>query len=251
MEIISLNNEDLKKDNKNKSDEALLSITDLKQGVKNPNRVNVFINGKYSFSLDLTQVVDFKLKIGKEITNQQLLEYKKASEFGKLYQRTLEWVLIRPRAEKEIRDYLFRKLRKSSSGTFRSRPSSRGSLTTFAPAGAQVSSEDISELSDNILKRLLARGYVDDRRFAEFYVENRFVKKGISRKRLQMELMKKGVAREIIDEVLEVRNDETEILKVITKKRSKYDDDKLIQYLCRQGFDYQLVQNLVQNYEKD
>jgi len=239
MEIISLNNEDLKKDNKNKSDEALLSITDLKQGVKNPNRVNVFINGKYSFSLDLTQVVDFKLKIGKEITNQQLLEYKKASEFGKLYQRTLEWVLIRPRSVRETRDYLAQKIRKSSSDTLKG---ARSSLR---------SSEDNSDFSEEIVNRLVSKGYVDDRRFAEFYVENRFVKKGISRKRLQMELMKKGVAREIIDEVLEVRNDETEILKVIAKKRSKYDDDKLIQYLCRQGFDYQLVQNLVQNYEKD
>ena len=239
MEIISLNNEDLKKGSKNKSDEALLSITDLKQGVKNPNRVNVFINGKYSFSLDLTQVVDFKLKIGKEITNQQLLEYKKASEFGKLYQRMLEWVLIRPRSVRETRDYLAQKIRKSSSDTLKgARPSLR-------------SSEDISDFSREIVNRLISKGYVDDRRFAEFYVENRFVKKGISRKRLRMELMKKGVVREIIDEVLGVRNDETEILKVITKKRSKYDDDKLIQYLCRQGFDYQLVQNLVQNYEKD
>ena len=37
---------------------APLLITNLKQGVKNPNRVNVFVDGKYSFSLDVAQVVD-------------------------------------------------------------------------------------------------------------------------------------------------------------------------------------------------
>ena len=60
-----------------------------------------------------------------------------------------------------------------------------------------------------------------------------------------MELIKKGISKEIIDEVLGGRNDEEEILKIIAKKRAKYDDDKLIQYLCRQGFPYQLAQSLV------
>ena len=62
---------------------------------------------------------------------------------------------------------------------------------------------------------------------------------------------KKGISKEIIDEVLSNRNDEEEIIKVITKKRDKYDDEKLINYLVRQGFSYQLAQNLVRGYEKD
>ena len=76
-------------------------------------------------------------------------------------------------------------------------------------------------------------------------MENRFVKKGISKKRLKMELMKKGISKGIIDEVLDVRNDEEEIEKMIAKKRAKYDDEKLIQYLCRQGFSYDLVREKV------
>jgi len=210
-----------------------LTITDIRQGVKNPNRVNIFVNGKYEFSLDISQVVDFKLKVGLEISEEDLAEYKKASEFGKLYQRALEWVLVRPRSEKELNDYLVKKLRTSSSDTLKAvRPSLR-------------SSEDVSELLKTILERLIAKGYVDDRKFAEYYVENRFVKKGISRKRLKMELIKKGINKDIIDEVLDVRNDEEEALKIIAKKRARYDDDKLIQYLCRQGFSYQLAQSLV------
>ena len=47
-----------------------LMITDLKQGVKNPNRVNVFVDGEFAFSLDVTQVVEYKLKIGMVLTEE-------------------------------------------------------------------------------------------------------------------------------------------------------------------------------------
>lgn len=193
-------------------------ITDIRQGVKNPNRANIFINDKYAFSLDISQVVDFKLKVGLKISEEELVEYKKASEFGKLYQRALEWVLVRPRSEKELYDYLYKKIYEKKLD---------------------------KNYINTIIDRLKNKKYVDDAKFARHYVENRFVKKGISRKRLKMELMKKGISKEIIDEVVDARDDKEEILKIIAKKRTKYDNDKLIQYLCRQGFSYQLAQSLV------
>ena len=138
-----------------------------------------------------------------------------------------------------MREYLSRKLRNSSSDALEgARPSLRFS-------------EELFELLETVLRRLIAKGYVDDQRFAEYYVENRFVKKGVSRKRLAMELTKKGVAREIIDEVLDGRNDEAEILKMIAKKRAKYDDEKLIAYLCRQGFAYDLAKRCVKGYRDE
>ncbi|MBQ6375459.1 RecX family transcriptional regulator [Candidatus Saccharibacteria bacterium] len=201
-------------------------ITGLKQGVRNENRVNIYVNGKYSFSLDIAQVVDLKVKIGRELTEAEFGELKRASEYGKLYQRALEWVLTRPRSEKETREYLRRKIR-------------------------TWSSEDISEFSARIIQQLRGKGYIDDRKFAEYYVKNRFVKKGVSEKRLKMELVKKGVAKEIIEEVLSgsERSDAEEIKKIIAKKRAKYDDDKLVAYLCQQGFSYDLVREMMEGEE--
>ena len=124
MEIFKLNDEII--ENNSSVNSTKLKITNIKPAVKNENRVNVFVNEKYAFSLDVSQVVDFKIKVGQEITTEKLAEYKKASEFGKLYQRALEWILVRPRSEKETREYLYRKLTISSSGRS-SRPSSRGS----------------------------------------------------------------------------------------------------------------------------
>lgn len=203
-----------------------VEITDLKQGVKNPNRVNVFVNGKFAFSLDLTQVVDYHLKTGMKLTSEVFEELKKASEFGKLYQRALEWVLTRPRSRKEVYDYLYKKVYEKKLD---------------------------KNYINNVILRLEEKKYLNDERFAEFYVENRFVKKGVSAKRLKMELMKKGVAKEIIEKVLSEsgRNDEEEIKKIIAKKRARYDDEKLISYLCRQGFSYELAKNLVLTSEMD
>lgn len=211
-------------------------ITELRQGVKNPERVNVYVNDKFAFSLDISQVVDYKIKKGLVVSEEQFLELKRASEFGKLYQRALEWVLSRPHSERECRDYLRRKLTAHSKAALRA---ARPSLTA---------SEWADEFSDRIIEKLKAKGYLDDYRFAEFWVENRFARKGVSLKRLKMELLKKGIKRDVIDEVLgnSERSDAEEIKKVIVKKRAKYpDDQKLIAYLVRQGFDYSLVRELV------
>ena len=226
-------------------EKSRLIITNLKQGVKNPNRVNVFVNSKYALSLDVAQVVDLGVKVGLEISEDELEEFKKASEYGKLYQRTLEWVLVRPRSVRETRDYLSKKLKTSSSDSLlRARRYGAQSLVPL-PVGRVQSSEDILELSENIIQKLLDKKYLDDCKFAEWYVENRFVKKGVSKKRLKVELMKKGVTREIIDEVIDGRDDEEELRKMIARKRAKYDDEKLLAYLGRQGFSYDLIKRVL------
>ncbi len=203
-----------------------LRITDIRQAVRSENRVNVFINGTYGFSLDVAQVVELKIKIGAKISAEKLEEYKKVSEYGKMYQRTLEWVLVRPRSVRETCDYLRKKV-----------------LERKMPA----------EFIDDIVTKLRDKGYLNDNKFARYYVENRFIKKGISARRIEMELLKKGVAKDIVVAAIgeSERNDETEILKIIAKKRAKYDDEKMISYLCRQGFSFELARNLVRSYETD
>lgn len=242
---------------KNGGNDGSLSVTELKVGVKDPERVNVYVNGKYALSLDVAQVVDYKLKIGMVIDEEKLEELKKASEFGKEYQRALEWVLMRPRSEREVRDYLakrrmIKETKKRKAGWDRDREIAEAIARGEDATSLQEKAKRIREaggakydFDDLILERLVERGYVDDKRFAEWWVENRNVRKGTSQKRLKMELVKKGVGLGIVDDVLGGRNDSDEIEKIIAKKRSKYTDEKLIQYLCRQGFPYDLVREKV------
>lgn len=238
-----------------------LKVTDIKQAVRNENRVNIYVNGKYAFSLDVAQVVDMGVKIGRVISEEELVDYKRASEFGKAYQRALEWVLMRPRSVRELKDYLKRREIQGEAKERKKDWERDREIADLIARGENVDakrSEKRAERTKNrvkydfkdlILERLVERGYVDDAKFARYYVENRFVKKGVSRKRLKMELMKKGISQEIIDEVLSERNDEEEILKIIAKKRAKYTDEKLVAYLCRQGFSYDLARDLVEKTE--
>lgn len=236
MEIYKL--KDFEKVDQNVSEVAELRVTDIKQAVKNENRVNVFVNNKYSFSLDIAQLVDFKIKKGQVITEPELEKFKNASEFGKLYQRTLEWVLVRSRSTREVKDYLFKK----SIQPIKSKDPETKKTILKKPT------VDRAQFTDQIITRLIEKGYLDDERFAKYYVENRFVKKGISKKHLATELMKKGIEKDIIDQVLDVRNDEEEIKKIIAKKSSRYDKDKMINYLIRQGFPFETVRNLVSDF---
>lgn len=261
MEIYKLSDEIARNQKKVEGD---LKITDMKQGVKNPERVNVYVNEKYAFSLDVAQVVDYKLKVGKKLSTDELVELKKASEFGKAYKRALEWVMVRPRSVRELRDYLRRRSMRDEARRKQQEWERERNAADLVANGEGVDAEKMRrrkakieanvkkrekyDFDDLIVERLCEKGYVEDRKFAEYYVQNRFVKKGVSRRRLEMELMKKGVGRDIIGEVLGARNDEEEINKIIAKKRGKYDDEKLMNYLVRQGFDFDTVREAMRDF---
>lgn len=228
LEIIGLNEPEVQ-DNR-------VEVTRLAPGVRDPNRVNVFLAGKFAFSLDVAQVVEFGLKIGQRLDDSQVAELRQASEFGKLYQRALEWALTRPHSIREARDYLRRK-------SLRRQALNRERVRQEKKPIAEID-EKVSEL---VLTRLIEKGYLDDRKFAEFYVENRHTRRGISQRRLRYELAEKGVAEATITAALEraERPEAEELAKLIAKKRARYNDEKLLAYLVRQGFSYQQAKDAI------
>lgn len=201
-------------------------ITAVRPQTRDKNRVNISIDGKYSFSLDVAQLVDYKLKVGLELDDEQLNDLESASQLGKLYDKALAYCLIRPRSFKEVSDYLYRKTqpKKDKAGNFK----------------AYYNQSQLG----GVLELLSSKGYIDNYKFAEFWVDNRFAKKGISRRRLTTELIQKGIDADIIKQVLDgcLRDDTNELKKVITKKAKLYSDrNKLMNYLIRQGFNYEDV----------
>lgn len=204
-----------------------MKISSISVQAKNPDRVNISIDGKYRFSLDVYQVSELGLKIGRELLDEELAGFEQESQFGKLYSRTLEYCLVRPHSAKEIKDYLWRKTR----------------ATKYKSRTGEIKDRDgvSQDVADRVYQRLHDRGYVDDEKFARFWVDNRNQTKGASRKKLTMELRAKGVEISVIDQALSSteRNEQDELTKVISKKSSKYQDErKLIEYLMRQGFRY-------------
>jgi regulatory protein len=205
-----------------------VKITSLTAQQRDPNRVNVMVDGKFRFSLDIAQIGDLRIKVGNEYTDAQLTELEAESQFGKLYARALEYTFIRPHSSREMRDYLYRK-------TLSKRVRNRKTGEVKDRAGI---SKDITQ---RVYDRLVERGYIDDEKFASFWIENRNVRRGSSMRKLQAELSAKGVDRSVIEKLLTEsdRTDTEELQKIVAKKRAKYpDEQKLIQYLARQGFNY-------------
>lgn len=205
----------------------LVKITAISAQAKDPNRVNISVDGKYRFSLDIYQVADLGVRLGKEYSQEELVNLEQESQFGKLYSRALEYTMLRPHSAKEVRDYLYRKTRTTK---YRSRTGEIKERQGFS-----------QDLVDRVYQRLIEKGHIDDERFARYWVENRNLRKGSSRRKLQAELASKGVDRSIIEQQLEHsgRSDEDELQKVIAKKQARYPDrQKFIAYLARQGFSY-------------
>ena len=200
-----------------------MKITSISAQKRDNNRVNISVDGKYRFSLGLSQLIDLGIKVGCEYNDNQLIVFEQESQFGKVYGRALEYCLMRPHSAREVKDYLYRKTRQRRDKTGQIRP------------GIAL------EITERVYNRLVEKKYIDDNKFCKYWVDNRSLKKGVSRRKLTAELRAKGINSEIICQSLNEtdRNDSTEIQKIIAKKRSQYpDDQKLIAYLARQGFSY-------------
>lgn len=211
-----------------------MKITAITAQQRDKNRVNIMVDGSYRFSLDVSQVVDLGIKIGRDYSEDELLQLETESQFGKVYNRALEYCLSRPHSSKEVRDYLYKKTRDARTAT--------GVKKGIPPA-----------LTERVFNRLTERGYVNDEKFTKFWVENRQLRKGISQRKLQAELQAKGVDGQIITQFLNAsdRTDQNELEKVIAKKRQRYSDDqKLIQYLARQGFSYEDIKKTLKATEE-
>lgn len=265
------------------------TVTSLRGAVRDPHRINVFLDGKFSFSLTLTELADSKLHQGQVLTNPEVERLRNLSSLGKLYQQTLEYCFSRPHSKKEIIDYLERKrlrrdiswkrfeehqlkmqndpeytarvkeIRQHTKGqnqkiremdfTENNTYEYRGTKKTNLPT--KPADRITSEMIQEVVSRLESQNYINDQDFARYFIENRHQNKGISTKRLIQELKIKGIDSDIIEQAIFdqgtgnfLRDEEVEIEKMIKKQLRKTSDrQKIIAYLARQGFSYDLIKS--------
>lgn len=197
-----------------------MKITALKAQIKNTERVSIFVDEKYSFSLSLDELVKYKLKKDDELSPVDVKKFKKISTDGKLRSRALEWLVNRPHSEREFRDYLYRK---------------------------KAEKEQIEEL----VSEFVTKGYLDNAKFAMWFVELQ-ARRNKSNRAIKSELFKKGIAGEVVDEVLGQGQDEQGRLKALIVKKTKLsryqkDPQKLMRYLVAQGYSWQDAKEALKN----
>ena len=79
-------------------------ITTLKFQKKNKERVNVYLDGKYAFSLQA--ILAARLHKGQTLSDEEIEGLLQEDAFQKAYDKTLNFLTYRPRSRAEVRRYL-------------------------------------------------------------------------------------------------------------------------------------------------
>lgn len=191
-------------------------VTNITQQQRRKDRFSIYIDGSYQLSLAQNQLVDAGLRIGDELTEARIGELAKQSEVGKALDRAYNYLSFRPRSRQEMVRY-FRRKRYDD------------------------------ELTEFLVGRLEEQDLLNDGRFARDWVEARQQTSPRSVIHLRAELREKGIAADIIADVLDSQNPITETATVIAlveqkRLRQRYpDDQKLIRYLAGKGFGFAVI----------
>lgn len=195
-------------------------VTALKRQKKNSHRVNVYLDGQYAFALQ--DIVAISLKVGQELSPNDILALKTRDVFQREYDRVLHFLSYRPRSVYEVRQYLVERGIESS-------------------------------VVESIVNRLQQAGLLDDVEFARSWVESRDSFRPRGRYLLARELHQKGVPDEIIREALQPVEEKSSAYRAGVSRASTLRGldysafrRRLGDFLHRRGFGYEVVQETVQ-----
>lgn len=194
------------------TDELTRKITDISSQKKNKERVNIYLDGEYAFSLNL--ITAAKLSIGQELDQAAIEELLSEDTVELAKQRVFRFISYRPRSIREVEQYLAKK-------------------------GYDETTTDL------VVKRLIELEMLDDHEFTRYWIEQRETFKPRSRRALQYELFRLGVDRSIVDEAVNQVDEKAAAYRAATKRMNtwrhySFDDfkAKMIPYLQRRGFNF-------------
>jgi regulatory protein len=197
------------------------TITALKTGKRDEKKVNLFLDGRFAFSVEKEAALNEGLKVGLELTGVRLDALMRTLKQSRCLDAAYRYLAYRPRSEAELKERLAR----------------RG----FLP-------EDI----ETALARLREQGFTNDVEFARFWAENRSTFSPRSRTLTHSELRKKGVADDIIREAVgEIDETESAYRAAQTRIRRleglEYTEfrQRLGDFLRRRGFGYDIISRTV------
>lgn len=191
-----------------------MKITDIKRQKKRQDRFNIYLDGKYGFSLPELDVLKSKIEIGKEVDRQEIKDLKDDDERAKVISKAFAYLGRRSHAEKELKLKLLKKFPQAM-------------------------------LIEKTIERLKELGYINDEKFVRDWIEYRLSSNPKGRILIKRELFEKGVKIELVEKMLDLvyngDREKKELAKILDLRRKRYSQDrkgrnKLIAYLLRRGF---------------
>lgn len=196
---------------------ARITAIDIQK--RDPNRVNIHLDGTYAFSL--ARIVAAWLQVGQELSAEKAAALQADDARERAYQQALLFLSYRARSTAEIRQ----NLRKH---------------------------EIPPEVIEQTIERLRSERLADDDQFAKAWVENRSTFRPRSRRALAVELRQKGIPDEAVSSALQGVDEEALAYEAAQKRARRLESlewnefrIKLSEFLARRGFSYAVVAPVV------
>lgn len=176
------------------------------------DKIHISVDGEYSFTVDEAYFLSMGIYNGKEVDSDELEEIKQIVSVRRAYNYAVTLLSRRDHSERELM--------------------------------TKLSQKGYADGAEEAIAKLRNGGYVSDERFARLYVRELQTLKKYGKKRIEQELYRKGVDRDIIREVLEETDfDENQLVSLIERKYGRYLSDekgiqKTINGLLRMGYSY-------------
>ena len=200
-------------------------ISSVSPQKKDPTRVSVFVDGEFAFGIDASIAAERGFRSGVTVERAQVQSALSQDEALRAFNAGVYLLSFRMRTVREIRRRLAR----------------RG----FDEVAA-----------DEAVRRLTDRGYLNDRALAQDYAQSRVNIRGEGLHRIRTTLQRRGVGRDIIDEVLADLSSDVDWLatareqaerrwkRLGTTSDPRRRQKKLYDYLLRRGFDYDVARRV-------
>lgn len=202
-------------------------VSAITASARHQGRFEVLVDGEHIATLSLDAIERLALHTGTPFTEPLARRAQAEAAALHTFDRAANMLAARPRATRDLERLLVRK---------------------GEPA------EHVSAA----LERLAAMGALDDARFARQFIRSRIAGAGLSRRRLQSELWRRGVAREVIDAALaeviveDEVDEDAQIAQVAAKKlRTLRSLDpiaarrRLYAFLARRGYDAGAIRRVI------
>jgi regulatory protein len=196
------------------------TITALTLQKRDKERVNVFLDGTYAFSLSLNAALG--LKRGQSLSAADIERLQGEDEAQRAYLYALRLLAYRPRSQAEMEQRLSQK--------------------DYAAAAIVAA-----------LERLRAKNHLDDEAFARYWLDQRQRFRPRGARALGYELRQKGVERETIDHVLTDIDEATLAWQAVAGKLDRWRGleplalrKKMMGFLSRRGFAYDTARRVCQ-----
>ncbi len=195
-------------------------ITRLDKSAARYSKVRVFLDGRYAFSLE--KEIAERLQVNQDLSLAQIEELTRVNQQQRCLAAARRLLANRPHSEKELRQKL---------------------------TDRKFSDVDI----DAVCKHLKSKGILSDADFASFWTENRETFKPKSRNLTALELKRKGVASEIVQDVITRMDDVENAYRAAEKKATRLGINdysifrrRLGEYLLRRGFSYEVANRTIE-----